>query len=100
MINSIGKRLFDLAARSADQKAPAVAPQIAPPAGRKQPSPALQLSDSARSHSSLTTAASFDAKRVDQIKAALARGTYTVDPEKIATHMIAFESGWQSLGQK
>ncbi len=54
----------------------------------------LKLTDSARAlqeAARLDTSSAIDSKRVEQIREALANGTYQVDPGRIADRMLSFE---------
>ncbi|MCW8334909.1 flagellar biosynthesis anti-sigma factor FlgM [Vibrio sp. SCSIO 43135] len=42
-------------------------------------------------HNQMSTQPSFDSAKVAAIKEAIANGSYTVDPEKLADNMIKFE---------
>ncbi|PNQ55604.1 flagellar biosynthesis anti-sigma factor FlgM [Vibrio sagamiensis] len=44
----------------------------------------------------MSTASAFDQAKVTAIKAAIANGSYKVDPEKLADNMIKFENEFQS----
>ncbi|MGL6258154.1 flagellar biosynthesis anti-sigma factor FlgM [Vibrio sp. WXL103] len=46
-------------------------------------------------HSQMASSPSFDSAKVAAIKEAIANGSYTVDPEKLADNMLKFE---QELG--
>ncbi len=55
----------------------------------------VQLTDSARAlhaASNTTAGATVDTKKVDQIRQALANGTYRIDPSRIADRMLSLES--------
>ena len=54
----------------------------------------LKLTDSARAlqeAARLDTSSAIDSKRVEQIREALANGSYQVDPGRIADRMLSFE---------
>jgi negative regulator of flagellin synthesis FlgM len=54
----------------------------------------LKLTDSARAlqeAARLDTSSAIDTKRVEQIREALANGSYQVDPGRIADRMLSFE---------
>lgn len=55
----------------------------------------VQLTDSARAlqqASSTTSGATVDTQKVDQIRQALANGTYKIDPSRIADRMMSLDS--------
>jgi len=54
----------------------------------------LKLTDSARAlqeAARLDTSSAIDSKRVEQLREALANGSYQVDPGRIADRMLSFE---------
>jgi negative regulator of flagellin synthesis FlgM len=55
----------------------------------------VQLTDSARAlqqASSTTSGATVDTKKVEQVRQALANGTYKIDPSRIADRMMSLDS--------
>jgi negative regulator of flagellin synthesis FlgM len=55
----------------------------------------VQLTDSARAlqqASSTTSGATVDTRKVEQVRQALANGTYKIDPSRIADRMMSLDS--------
>ncbi|WP_243047667.1 flagellar biosynthesis anti-sigma factor FlgM [Dyella sp. RRB7] len=55
----------------------------------------VQLTDSARAlqqASSTSSGATVDTQKVEQVRQALANGTYKIDPSRIADRMLALDS--------
>ncbi|MDR9828491.1 flagellar biosynthesis anti-sigma factor FlgM [Vibrio sp. FNV 38] len=50
-----------------------------------------QSKDIGEMHSNMASSPSFDSAKVAAIKEAIANGSYSVDPEKLADNMIKFE---------
>jgi negative regulator of flagellin synthesis FlgM len=73
---------------------PTSAPATAP-ATRHPLSPPLQLSAVAQAHAAQADQSSVNTARVIAVKQQIAQGTYSVNPEKIADCMIAFDLGWR-----
>ncbi|WP_162045822.1 flagellar biosynthesis anti-sigma factor FlgM [Vibrio taketomensis] len=55
------------------------------------PQDAVSLSSEAKLQNQMASSASFDQAKVAAIKEAIANGSYTVDPDKLASNMIKFE---------
>ncbi len=62
----------------------------------KAPQDAVSLSQQGKAigqmHAELAAQPSFDSAKVAAIKEAIANGSYTVDPEKLADNMIKYEN--------
>lgn len=72
------------------QAAAAVAPAATPDAAPQSRVELSALASAAREASS----APVDQARVAQLRAAIADGSYAVDPEKIASKMVELDLGW------
>ncbi|RUL76117.1 flagellar biosynthesis anti-sigma factor FlgM [Dyella choica] len=92
-ISSNGLPQLPLTTTSAENGA-AQATTAAPSAGSPatQASDSVQLTDSARALQQASSAhAPIDTQKVEQIKHALATGTYKVDPHAIASKLVSLE---------
>lgn len=74
------------------------APAAAPPAEAAATAPRAELSALATAARDAASAP-VDAARVAEIRAAIANGTYSVDPDKIAAKMIDLDLGWAAGGK-
>lgn len=79
--------LLDPVAAKAAGAAKAAKPEAAAQAPRAELS---ELATAARDAAS----APVDAARVAELRAAIANGSYKVDPEQIASKMVALDLGW------
>ncbi|HAS63879.1 MAG TPA: flagellar biosynthesis anti-sigma factor FlgM [Vibrio sp.] len=83
-------------ARSSDSSA---SPTASAAKSTSTPQDAVSLSSAGKAvgemHNQMVSQPSFDQAKVAAIKEAIANGSYTVDPEKLADNMIKFE---QELG--
>ena len=75
-----------------DSNATSRSDSVAEPKGGKD---AVSLSQESKAigqlHQSMAAEPSFDSAKVAAIKEAIANGSYTVDPEKLAENMVKFE---------
>lgn len=75
-----------------DSSATSRSDSVAEPKGGKD---AVSLSQEGKAigqlHQSMAAEPSFDSAKVAAIKEAIANGSYTVDPEKLAENMVKFE---------
>ncbi|WP_117233458.1 flagellar biosynthesis anti-sigma factor FlgM [Vibrio maerlii] len=67
----------------------------------KAPQDAVSLSQQGKAigqmHTDLAAQPSFDSAKVAAIKEAIANGSYTVDPEKLADNMIKYENEFSNF---
>lgn len=71
------------------------APSTEATAGSKSGDDRVQLTDSARAlqeAARTNSSATVDTKKVEQVRQALANGTYKIDPSRIADRMMSLEN--------
>ena len=73
-----------------DAQAPR-APELRPPVGKAAAPDPLSLSNAALAARAMAAAPPVDTAKIESIRAAIAAGTYAVDPERIAEKMLALD---------